>query len=327
VTAVTLSALSALADGSHGGHGGHGGHSPGGPSPGGGHADVGTLVGWVGPGLALAGLAAYCVGVAVLNRRGDRWPVARTAAAVGAGAMLAVASAPPFAASGDFRVHAGAHVLLAMLGPLLLALSCPVTLALRTMPRRGRRVTVGTMHRRAVRLWLSGPVIVALDVCGMYLFYLTGLFQAAHDRPWLHAAVHAHMVLAGFLLAWYVVGRDPVPGRRSTASAAAALLAAAVAHDILAKTMYARELPTGAGEHLQAGAQLMYYGGHAVEIALAAALLAGWYAKTGRELARERRRASPTAATPAMISTESGPGRRFRRDHRDGRAPLAAQTR
>ena len=34
----------------------------------------------------------------------------------------------------------------------------------------------------------------------------------------------------------------------------------------------------------------MYYGGSAVEIALAVALMAGWYARGGRELRRARAR-------------------------------------
>ncbi len=41
---------------------------------------------------------------------------------------------------------------------------------------------------------------------------------------------------------------------------------------------------------LQDGAQIMFYGGDAIEITLALCLLSAWYARTGRALARERRR-------------------------------------
>jgi putative membrane protein len=42
----------------------------------------------------------------------------------------------------------------------------------------------------------------------------------------------------------------------------------------------------------------MYYGGSAVEVALAVALMAGWYARGGRELRRERAREQISAPAP-----------------------------
>ena len=70
------------------------------------------------------------------------------------------------------------------------------------------------------------------------------------------------------------------------------LLVVAAGHDVLAKLMYARLLPAGAAspDELRLGAQVMYYGGSAVEIALAVALMACWYARGGRELRRTRAR-------------------------------------
>lgn len=72
------------------------------------------------------------------------------------------------------------------------------------------------------------------------------------------------------------------------------LLLAAGSHDVLAKVMYAHGLPahanTAAG--LRAGAQLLFHGGDPVEVLLAVAVLAQWYARTGRELRRAKRRLS-----------------------------------
>jgi putative membrane protein len=69
------------------------------------------------------------------------------------------------------------------------------------------------------------------------------------------------------------------------------LVIAAASHDILAKLMYAWNLPAAAGpvaaRHL--GSELMYYGGTVIDVALAVVIMAQWYTVTGRALARERR--------------------------------------
>jgi putative membrane protein len=127
---------------------------------------------------------------------------------------------------------------------------------------------------------------------GAWAYYATPLFAAAHHRPWLHAAVHVHMVLAGCLLAWYLAGRDPLPHRPPTGTALAVLVVTAASHDVLAKVMYARAIPHHGGppDEVRLGALVMYYGGDAVTLALAVAVLSAWYARTGRALRRESRR-------------------------------------
>jgi putative membrane protein len=213
----------------------------------------------------------------------------------GAGcAALAAALAPPFMDTMDFRIHVVGHLMLAMLAPLALALSAPTTLAMRTLPRRTRAVLLAVVHSGFVRMSLLPPVLLVLDVGGMYVYYLTPLFAAAEHHPWLHAIVHAHMFLAGCLLSWYVVGRDPLPRRRSTRAAVAVLFVAAGSHDLLAKLMYAHLLPVGGGTatQVQEGAQIMFYGGDVIEVLLALALLTNWYARTGRAVRHQQRRGS-----------------------------------
>jgi putative membrane protein len=240
--------------------------------------------------LLLSPAAIYGWAVLRMIRRGDRWPLARSLSALAGWAVLAASVLPPLA--DDFRLHIVQHLMLAMLAPLLLALSAPVTLALRTLPRRGRRVLLSLLHSRFARVVMLGPVVVALDAGGMYAYYLTPLFALAEQHPWLHLLVHGHMFVAGCLLSWYLVGRDPLPGRRSTRARAVMLLLAAAGHDVLAKLMYAHVLPAEAGPATQVrdGAQLLYYGGDAIELLLAIALFLAWYAETGRALRREQRR-------------------------------------
>jgi putative membrane protein len=173
-------------------------------------------------------------------------------------------------------------------------LSAPITLAVRTLPPAARRLVLGLVHSRAARALAFAPAVLALQLGGTYAYYLTGLFEAAEQHPWLHVAVHMHLFLAGCLLSWYLIGRDPMPARAGVRTRLAVLLVAAAGHDVLAKLMYARLLPPGGGSpaQLRAGAQLMFYGGDLIEVALAVALLLPWYARTGRRLAHERRRAA-----------------------------------
>lgn len=69
------------------------------------------------------------------------------------------------------------------------------------------------------------------------------------------------------------------------------LVVAAAGHDFLSKFMYARDLPFSGGslEARHFGAELMYYGGTLVNVALAVMLMTQWYQSTGRALHREQR--------------------------------------
>jgi putative membrane protein len=163
------------------------------------------------------------------------------------------------------------------------------------------------LHSRPARVLTWAPVVAVLELGGMYAFYLTDLFALAHAHPPLMALVHLHMVLAGLLLSVVLVGRDPLPHRPGIVGSLVLLLVVAAGHDVLAKLMYARLLPAGAGspDELRLGAQVMYYGGSAVEIALAVALMADWYARGGRELRRQRAREQISASAPG--GSRAGP--------------------
>jgi putative membrane protein len=254
--------------------------------------------------LVLVAAGAYGSGVLRLTRRGDRWPV--SSRWWFAGALLAAlvgAGYPPLAQPTTFGEHAVGHLVVYLLAPTLLALSAPVTLWLRACRPGARRKTLRLLHSRPVRLLTLAPVVVVLDVSGMYAYYLTPLFAAAAQHPVLDLLVHVHMFLAGCLLSWFVLGRDPGPRRGGLPAQLSALLATAAAHDVMAKLMYARLLPAGAGTaaQLRTGAQLLYYGGDALELLTAAVVMAGWYRRGSRELGRieRRRRTRPHAGTPS----------------------------
>ena len=243
--------------------------------------------------LTLAALAGYGTGLHRLRRRGVRWPVTRVAAMLAGSFCTAAAVLPPIASHDElFPVHVGQHLLLGMAAPAFLALSAPVTLALRTLPRRPRRMLLRLLHGFPAAVLAAPATAVVLDLGGLYALYLTGLYQAAEHDDLVHAAVHLHMFMAGCLLSWAVIGLDPVRRRPGTWVRLTALIIAAAGHDTLAKLIYAWNLPAGGGPiaSRHTGAELMYYGGTVIEVALAAVVMAQWYLVSGRALARTRRR-------------------------------------
>ena len=81
---------------------------------------------------------------------------------------------------GAFAVHIGQHLLLGMTGPAFLALSAPVTLALRALPRAPRRTDIlRVLHSRPVTIVSTQATAVVLNLGGLYALYLTGLYSAA----------------------------------------------------------------------------------------------------------------------------------------------------
>ena len=243
--------------------------------------------------MTLLTLAGYGTVLYRLRRRGVRWPVTRVAAMLAGLLCVAAALLPPIASHDElFPVHIAQHLLLGMAAPAFLALSAPVTLMLRTLPRRSRRMLLRLLHSAPIAALTAPATAVVLDLGGLYALYLTGLYNAAEHNDLIHAAVHVHMFLAGCLLSWAVIGIDPIRRRPGTCVKLTALVIVAAGHDTLAKLIYAWNLPAGGGpiasRHI--GAELMYYGGTVIEMAVAVIVMAQWYLVSGRALARTRRR-------------------------------------
>jgi putative membrane protein len=245
--------------------------------------------------LTLLTLIGYGSALSRLRRRGDRWPASRAACLVAGSLCVSAAVLPPISSHDDlFPVHTGQHLLLGMTGPAFLALSAPVTLALRTLPPRPRRILLRLLHSNPAAILSAPATTVILNLGGLSALYLTGLYKAAEHNDLIHAAIHLHMFLAGSLLSWVIIGIDPIRRRPGIKARLAALVIAGAGHDTLAKLMYAHNLPAGSGSisdrHI--GSELMYYGGTLIDLALAIILMTQWYQWTGRELARAARRST-----------------------------------
>jgi putative copper resistance protein D len=171
--------------------------------------------GWLAAGLTAVALA-YLAGVLRLRRRGDAWSPWRTAAFVLGGlGSIVIATLSGLATYDDtlFSVHMVQHMVLSMVAPVFLALGAPITLALRTLPGRPRRVLARLLRSRFARV-IAGPVVpFALFVGTMFAVYLTGIYQATLEHPVLHELLHAHLLLSGCLFFWPLLGLDPMPHR------------------------------------------------------------------------------------------------------------------
>ncbi|WP_218920435.1 cytochrome c oxidase assembly protein [Lentzea guizhouensis] len=254
------------------------------------------------PGMLLAVLAllaalAYLTATTRLRRRGDTWPGWRDACFAAGCAVLACASLGPLP-GGPFTAHMAQHLALAMIAPVLVVLARPLTLLLRVLPARPRRALLTVAHSAFATVLVFPPLAALLDLGGLWLLYRTPLFAATH-QPLVHAAVHVHVVASGLLFTFAVCQLDPMRRRWGLAWRATALLGAGAAHAVLAKSLYATP-PPGTGfttTDLHHGAQLMYYGGDVVELAIAVVLAVQWYVSTGRVRSHEQRRAGKVTAT------------------------------
>ena len=131
--------------------------------------------------LILVTTALYLWGVFRLRQRGDRWPIGRTLSFVVVGMGSAtLATVSGLAAYDDtlLSVHMVQHMMLAMVVPLAMALGAPITLALRTLPRRPRRWLLAVLHSRAARVLTFPPLTFTLFVITPWALYFSGWYSA-----------------------------------------------------------------------------------------------------------------------------------------------------
>ncbi|MCG2803104.1 MAG: bifunctional copper resistance protein CopD/cytochrome c oxidase assembly protein, partial [Cellulomonas sp.] len=177
---------------------------------------------------AVAGVVVYLRWVHRLHRRGDAWPWVRTASwLVGmAGFWWATNGGAAVYGHVLFSAHMVQHMVLATVIPIFLALSAPVTLALRALPSRiaGLRGDVSRGPREWLLVlvgsrwgrFLANPIVAAANFAfSMVVFYYTDVFAWALADPVGHLVMVVHFSLAGYLFANALVGIDPGPTRPS----------------------------------------------------------------------------------------------------------------
>ncbi|MGN8025766.1 cytochrome c oxidase assembly protein [Microbacterium sp. 22242] len=179
------------------------------------------------PVLPIAGLGLlvlYVVGVTVLRRRGDAWPVMRTTSWVAGVLSMLLMTATGFDGYGMelFGVHMIQHMTLSMVTPIFLALGAPATLLLRALSAGGirrrkiRALLLRVLHSRLAAVIANPIVIGLLFLFSLYGLYFTPVFDALMGTMWGHNLMLVHFLLIGMLYFWGVLGVDPSPRRGNT---------------------------------------------------------------------------------------------------------------
>ena len=264
----------------------------------------------------------YLLGVWRLHERGDRWPLGRTLSFVagGMGAFLFATSSGIAAYDTTLlSVHMVQHMLLSMVVPLALALGAPVTLALRSLPKRPRGVLLRVLHSRPARVLTFPPLTFLLFVLSPWALYFTGWYAATLRHPYLHEMTHVHLVLIGSLFLWPMLGIDPVPGRVGYPFRMLLILLTLPFHAFLGLTImgeqtviardWYRSLPEAwlpspaADQHLAGG--ILWGAGDLVGLVFFVVFFAQWARSSMKEAAREDRRLD---LLESRAAARQGPG-------------------
>jgi len=173
-------------------------------------------------GISLIAVLLYAAGVRRLWRAGTRWPWLRLVSWGAGWAVVVFATNSGLAAYAPLRfsVHMAQHLALMTLAPVLMVLGAPVTLGLRALRRatepgmRGPREWLRlALHSRVTRLLAHPVVALAVLIVSLFGMYFTDLYEVALRSHLAHLAMLVHLLGAGYLFYWSVVGVDPTPHR------------------------------------------------------------------------------------------------------------------
>lgn len=184
------------------------------------------------------GILFYVWGVVRLRRRGDTWPWYRTALWIaGLLTLLWVTNgAVNVYERYLFSAHMLGHMLLGMAIPVLLVLSAPITLALRTIHKRDdgsrgpREWIMLAVHSRPATIATHPLVAGGLFAASLWVFYYSPLFRWATEDHVGHTWMVIHFLITGYLFAQTLVGIDPVANRPPYPLRLILLLAVAAMH-------------------------------------------------------------------------------------------------
>lgn len=180
----------------------------------------------------------------------------------------------------DFRAHMISHLLLGMLGPLLIALSSPLTLFLRSIYISWARRISRVLKSRFFQ-FLTHPVTTStLNIGGLWVLYTTNLYVAMQHHFLLHIIVHFHIFTAGYLFTISMIYTEPTPHRHSFMYRAVVMVLAFAGHGILSKYIYAHPPDGVSSVQGQIGGLMMYYGGDVIDLALIFVFCLQWFYAT-----------------------------------------------
>ncbi|MES1041606.1 cytochrome c oxidase assembly protein [Peribacillus simplex] len=227
-------------------------------------------------------IVIYIAAVVISNRRYKKWPLYRTLFWILGTICTTSSIIGPIAnrAHIDFTAHMVGHLLLGMIAPILLVLAAPITLALRTLDVQSARRLSKLLKSWPLRI-ISNPITASvLNIGGLWILYTTELYRLMHHNALLHALVHFHVFIAGYLFTASMIYMDPTPHRFNFMFRAVVFTISLAGHDILSKYIFAHPPSGVTKEQAENGGMLMYYAGDAIDVALICILCYQWFKAT-----------------------------------------------
>ncbi|NDA59631.1 MAG: hypothetical protein EBY56_06830 [Actinobacteria bacterium] len=168
---------------------------------------------------SLIAAALYVIGFLRIRKAGIHWPVMRLVSWLGGISVVIWCTNAGIATYAQVSVglHMTQHMVLTMLGPILLVLGAPATLALRalkpsTTGERGpREWLVWFLHSPITRVLTNPFYVFIVYVIGLYGLYMTPLFGWLMGSHVGHVVMQTHFIISGYLFYWVLIGIDPRP--------------------------------------------------------------------------------------------------------------------
>lgn len=167
--------------------------------------------------LTLVALGGYTVGLVLLRRRGERWPVSRTIPWFLGWLLtcyLAVSGLWEYSTA-VYSWHMLVHMTVNMLVPALCVLGAPFTLIQRaSRPREGdalpglREATLAVEEHEGWQRIFSPPVLWLNYVGSLFLVYYTPLFPWLMRYHWAHQLMLLYFMATGYLFFNLLIGTD-----------------------------------------------------------------------------------------------------------------------
>jgi putative membrane protein len=163
--------------------------------------------------VAVAVAAWYLRAEWILSTRGRRWSGKRTVSFMAGLLAIVIALESPVASftMEYFQAHVIQHLLLMVIGPPLLAMGAPMTLALQTSSRTGKVRLLSLLNSRPFKVLTHPLPVWALYYFSMFAFFLTSALNFAMLHMWVMDLVNLGFLFASTLFWWPLVGVDPVP--------------------------------------------------------------------------------------------------------------------
>lgn len=286
---------------------------------------------------SLIAASLYVMGYIRVRRAGITWPVMRLVSWLGGIGVIIWTTSAGISVYGQVSVglHMTQHMVMTMLGPILLVLGAPATLALRALkPARGnergpREWLVWFLHSPITRVLTNPFYVFFVYVIGLYGLYLTPLFGWLMGSHVGHVLMQGHFILSGYLFYWVLIGIDPRPKPLPYWGRLLMLLMALAVHAFFAVTMmmgttpmavewYGVVRPDWVTDPLRdtlLGGQVAWGVGEIPTLIVLIAIAVQWSRSDEREAKRKDRQADRDGDREledynAYLKSLSGPGRR-----------------